>query len=150
MSDESVSRSGDRRSSAEQSKTEGRKAPSSEAASRVLERAKDAVLDTAQDQKVGGAERLAGLSRVVHEVADDLNREMPKVAGYVHAAADRLGEASSSLRNRNIEEIVESASGFARKQPMASFVGALVAGFALSRFLKSTSGTEAGARDGRL
>ena len=123
----------------------GRGAASSE--TKVLDDAKQAILNTAEMQKAGGADRLAGLSKAVHEAADDLGQEMPKAAGYVHAVADRLGDASSSLRNRNIEEIVETVNDFARKQPAASFVGALVAGFALSRFLKSTSGTEAAKSD---
>jgi hypothetical protein len=119
----------------------------SEAASRVLESAKDAVLSTAEAQKAGGADRLDGLSKAVHEAADDLGHEMPKAASYIHAMADRLGDASASLRNRNIEELVGTVNDFARRQPAASFVGAMVAGFALSRLLKSTSGTDAARTD---
>jgi len=118
----------------------GRGAAPSE--TKALEDAKQAVLNTAEMQKAGGADRLAGLSKTVHEAADDLGDEMPKAASYIHAVADKLDDASSSLRNRNIEEIFESVNDFARKQPAASFVGALVAGFALSRFLKSTGESE--------
>ena len=147
MPDENVSRGESRGSSGDPAKRAGREATPSETGTQVLESAKDAVLNTAEAQKTGGAHHLAGLSQAVHEAADDLGHEMPQAASYIHAMADRLDDASSSLRNRNIEEIVRTVSDFARKQPAASFVGALVAGFALSRFLKSTSGTEAAKAD---
>jgi uncharacterized phage infection (PIP) family protein YhgE len=155
VSDESVSRGGSRTSSADPVKTAdpkvGRKAASyekaaasaaSEASAKVLESAKNTVLGAAETQKAGGADRLADLSKAVHQAADDLGREMPQAAGYVHAVADRLEDASSSLRDRNIEEIAGSVNDFARKQPLASFMGALIAGFALSRFVKSTTTRE--------
>jgi hypothetical protein len=147
LPDENVSRGESRGSSGDRAKWTGREATPSEAGAKVLEDSKDAVLETAEAQKSGGAHRLAGLSKAVHEAADDLGHEMPQAATYIHAMADRLDDASSSLRSRNIEEIVGTVSDLARKQPAASFVGALVAGFALSRFLKSTRGKEAAKAD---
>jgi hypothetical protein len=108
----------------------------------VLERTKDAIVESAEAQKAGGASRLAGLGKAVHQAADGLEGELPQAAGYIHKLADNLDEASASLRNKNIEEITETVNRFARRNPAASFVGAVVAGFALSRFLKSSGAGE--------
>jgi hypothetical protein len=46
---------------------------------------------------------------------------------------------ASSLRERSIDDLVRSLNNFARNQPAAFFGGAVLAGFALSRFLKSSA-----------
>ena len=64
---------------------------------------------------------------------------MPQAAGVIHDAAAKLEGAAASLRERSIDELVGSFSKFARKQPAAFFGGPVLAGFALSRFLKSSA-----------
>ena len=86
-------------------------------------------------------------SKAPADRASRLKGASTKGADFVDSTFEGAAGFSESLRNRNIEEIVETVNDFARKQPAASFVGALVAGFALSRFLKSTSGTEAAKSD---
>jgi hypothetical protein len=86
-----------------------------------------------------GADRLGGVSRAVHDAADDLGREMPQAASYIHSAAETLDLASSALAQRSAEDFIAGFGRFARKQPAALFAGAMLAGFALSRFLKSSA-----------
>jgi len=100
---------------------------------------KDRARDMADEVKSKGSDQLAGVSRVVHEAADRLGQEMPQAAGYIHSAANRLDSASTTLRERNIEDLISSFSNFARRQPAAAFAGSVLAGFALSRFLKSST-----------
>jgi hypothetical protein len=100
---------------------------------------KDRARGMADEVKSKGSDQLAGVSRAVHDAADRLGREMPQAAGYIHSAADRLDGASTTLRERNIEDLISSFSNFARRQPAAAFVGSVLAGFALSRFLKSST-----------
>jgi uncharacterized membrane protein YdfJ with MMPL/SSD domain len=45
--------------------------------------------------------------------------------------------AADDLRNRSMEDLVDSFTRFARRQPAAAFAGSVLAGFVLSRFLKS-------------
>jgi hypothetical protein len=47
------------------------------------------------------------------------------------------------LRHRSVDDLVEGISNFARTQPVVFFAGAIITGFALTRFLKS-SGHDAG------
>ena len=63
---------------------------------------------------------------------------MPKAAEVVHASAFRLEQGASALRDRSVDELMSGINDVARRQPLALFGGALVAGFAISRFLKSS------------
>jgi len=104
---------------------------------RAAEAIKDTAADYAEARKREGAERIKGLSRAVHDAADEIGKEIPQAAEYVHRAASRIETAADELRNRSIEELIESFTRFARRQPAAAFVGAVLAGFVLSRFIKS-------------
>lgn len=104
-------------------------------------RAAEAIRDTAEgfvdERKAQGAERIKGLGKAVHGAADEIGKEIPQAAGYVHTAADRLESAADELRTRSVEELIGTFTRFARSQPAAAFAGAVLAGFVLSRFLKS-------------
>jgi|SRR5215467_3258701 len=93
--------------------------------------------DFAEQQKAAG--NAARLGHAVHEAADQLGKELPQAAGYVHSAADNLQRAAAALRERSIEDMIADFGSFARRQPAAAFASAVLAGFALSRFLKSSS-----------
>jgi hypothetical protein len=93
----------------------------------------------AEEQKEAGAERMDALGRAVHGAADELGREIPDAAAYVHTAAETLQDASRRLRARSVDDIVARLDRFARRQPAVAFAGCVVAGLALSRFLKSSS-----------
>lgn len=93
----------------------------------------------AEQQKETGADNVARLGQAVHGAADQLGKELPQAAGFIHSAADTLQGAASSMRERSVEELVTCFRDFARRQPAAAFAGSVLAGFALARFLKSSS-----------
>lgn len=93
----------------------------------------------ADEQKNAGASRLDEVARAVHGAADELSGEMPQAADFVHAAASRLEQGAGLLRDKSPGEIVGQINDFGRRDPLALFGGALVAGFALSRLLKSAA-----------
>jgi hypothetical protein len=92
----------------------------------------------AEEQKQAGADNVGRLGRAIHGAADQLAKELPQAAGFVHSAADALQRSSSALRERSIEDMVSGFGDFARRQPAAAFAGSVLAGFALARFLKSS------------
>jgi vacuolar-type H+-ATPase subunit E/Vma4 len=106
-----------------------------EAAQTVKQRARA----MADDQKTAGAEQLGGLARAINQAADELQDEMPQAAGFVREAATRVDNVSHMIRERSIEDLVQGANNFARTNTIAFFGMSLVAGFALSRFLKSSA-----------
>jgi len=113
------------------------------AAESIKDRAAEALRNTATDfaeaGKQQGAERIDRLGRAVHGAADEIGKEIPQAADYVHSAAEGLENAASNLRNRSVEDLIGAFNRFARQQPVAAFAGAVLAGFVISRFIKSSS-----------
>lgn len=114
-----------------------------DAAETIKDRAAEALRNTATDfaeaGKQQGAERIDRLGRAVHGAADEIGREIPQAADYVHSAAEGLESAASHLRNRSVEDLMGAFNRFARQQPLAAFAGAVLAGFVVSRFVKSSN-----------
>ncbi len=97
----------------------------------------------ANRQKDVGADTLGEVVGAVRGASRALESGMPQVASYVHGAAARLDEVAGTLRRQSVDELIEGIGSFARAQPALFFGGAALAGFALTRFLKS-SGHRAG------
>jgi hypothetical protein len=100
---------------------------------------KNRARDVAEQQKSAGAARMDAVGRAVHGAADELGKEMPEAGSYIHSAADTLQGASARLRERSVDDLLARLDRFARKQSTAAFAGSVLAGLALSRFLKSSS-----------
>jgi hypothetical protein len=104
---------------------------------RAAEVIRDTAGDFAEARKREGAERIKGFGRAVHGAADEVGKEIPQAADYVHKAASRIERAADELHNRSVDELIGSFTRFARQQPAAAFAGAVLVGFVLSRFIKS-------------
>ena len=100
---------------------------------------KERARNVAEQQKQAGADQIGGVARAVHGAAREIEQNMPQAAGFIHDAATRLEGAAASLRERSVDDLMRSLNDFARTQPAVFFGGALLAGFALSRFLKSSA-----------
>lgn len=107
---------------------------------------KETATDIGERQKGAGADQLAGIAGAVHAAADELDRQLPGAAGYVHQAASRIEDAASGLRDRSVADLIEDMRHLAHEKPVALFGAAVVAGFALSRFLKSAAADGGGNR----
>lgn len=94
----------------------------------------------AEQQKKAGADRLAGLGHAVREATDELAKEMPDAAAApMYSAAEALEGLATQIKEKNISELASSLEALARKQPVASFTACVLAGFALTHFLKSSN-----------
>jgi hypothetical protein len=91
----------------------------------------------ARRQKEVGAEQLSGIAGAVHAAADELERQVPGAGGYVHDAAARIDTMASGLKERDLSQLADGMRQLGRERPLALFGGAVLVGFALSRFLKS-------------
>lgn len=105
------------------------------------ERAKRNAMGMAQQQKTTGAEKISKLARSVHGAADSFQTELPQVSRSIHDAAAALERASTALKERSIEDLAGDVGKFARAQPVAFFGAAVLAGFAVTRFIKSSAAT---------
>jgi ABC-type transporter Mla subunit MlaD len=105
----------------------------------AAETAKAEARRIASQQKDVGADRLGDVAGAVRGAARSLESGMPQMASYVHDAAVRLEDAARTLRQRNIDDLLAEVGRFARSQPALFVGGAMLAGFALTRFLKSSA-----------
>jgi hypothetical protein len=93
----------------------------------------------AEQQKQSGAQQISAIARAIDGAADHLQHEMPQASEFVHDMARRLDAAATSLRDKKIDDLMQQAGDFARRQPAMFFAGAMLSGLALARFLKSSS-----------
>jgi len=101
--------------------------------------ARERAQSLADEQKTAGADQVEGIARAARKAADELESTSPQLAHYVRDAASAAGNFSQSLRNRNLGEILEDVTEYARREPVMFFGITVAAGFAISRFLKSSA-----------
>jgi hypothetical protein len=105
----------------------------------AAERVKSKARDIAEQQKSAGADQIGGVANAMDAAAGELERQMPMAAGYIDDVAKQLDAVASALRERSVDDMLGNVANFARKQPALFFAGAVAAGFALSRFAKSSA-----------
>lgn len=96
------------------------------------------VSNFAEQRKRSGTDKLERIAGAVERAADDLEKESPETARYVRSAAETVRDFSTSLRDRSVQDLASDARDFARRQPWLVFGGAVLAGLAVTRFLKSS------------
>ena len=94
---------------------------------------------TAENQKARGVDAIQCFARAITCAAAELEGQSPQVAQSVRDAAKKVEDFSENISSRNVDELVKAATELARSQPMIFIGGAVAAGFALSRFLKSSA-----------
>jgi hypothetical protein len=84
-----------------------------------------------------GIDTIRNVARAVQGAAETLEPEIPQLAGFVRDAAQTVERLSTDLRQRSLGEIATSVSDFARREPIAFFGSAILAGFLLARMAQS-------------
>jgi hypothetical protein len=96
-------------------------------------------VNLSEQQKSIGAQQLQTVASAAHTAAGELEQNMPQAANLVHAAATKLDSAATALRERRIDDLMSDINDFARERPWLVFGGAVLAGFAMTRFVKSSA-----------
>jgi hypothetical protein len=99
------------------------------------------------EQKGRGADSLVGFAHAIKTAAAELDDQSPAMARKFRGASDQIERFSGKLRDRRVEDLITDYSNLAKTQPVAFFAGALIAGFALSRFIKSSAASGAASAD---
>ena len=86
-----------------------------------------------------GSDMMQGFAQAMQTAARELDSQSPGTAQRVRRTAQQIETLSDSIRDRSVSELFAAATDLARRQPTAFITGAVFAGFALSRFLKSTN-----------
>ena len=94
-------------------------------------------------QVSSGATMVGHLATSAKHAADELEREVPQLAGVVRALGDRMDGLAENLKDQTINDLIQTASSFTRRQPALTFGLAALAGFFVMRTLKSAPSTVA-------
>ena len=92
-----------------------------------------------EDQKARGVDAMRKVARAIDSAASELESQSPTVARMVHETARQVDGLSDNLSSRSVNELVQTAAQLARAQPALFIGGSVMAGFALARFLRSSS-----------
>jgi hypothetical protein len=115
-----------------------------ESAKGLASQAGEKLLSSVEEQKAAGADFVSGMAGAIRRAANEFDRDVPQAAQYMRLAADQVGAVSDAFRRRDLNQLVADVQGFARRQPTACLGAAVLAGFAVVRFLKtSTAGAHA-------
>jgi len=100
----------------------------------------DKVKQAVDDQRGAGADYVGNLADTMRRAAREFDADLPIAGTYIRKAAAQVESVSDAVRNGNLEEIVQDAQAFARRQPTAFLGLSVLAGFGVVRFLKSSAG----------
>ena len=121
-----------------------------EAASKVASNAKASVTEFAsnaadsfksavEDQKSSGAEAIGDVARAAKSAADNFQDRAPEIANTVRSVATRVEGISNDIRDRSVNELMNSVTDFAAQKPLAFFGCGILAGLVVSRLLSTSN-----------
>jgi hypothetical protein len=115
-----------------------------DAAKDVASQTTDKFKQTVDNQKIAGAEYVGGLASTMRRAAREFDGDLPIAGTYIRKAASQVEGMSESIKTGNLDDLVRSAQAFARRQPTAFLGMAVLAGFGVVRFLKSSADSSGG------
>jgi hypothetical protein len=90
-------------------------------------------------QKGRATDSLDVLAQAVRGTTQQLRTDQhDTIAQYVERAADQLERFSSTVRDKDLDELLHDARDFARRQPALFIGGSFVVGLLAARFIKSS------------
>ncbi len=97
------------------------------------------IKQTVDGQKAVGADYVGDLADTIRRAAKEFDSDLPMAGTYIRKAAAQVDGVSETLRSGNLNDLVRNAQSFARRQPTAFLGIAVLAGFGVVRFLKSSA-----------
>lgn len=107
----------------------------------IASKAGEQLQSSVQSQKAAGADYLGNVAQSMRRAAREFESEVPMAASYILQAAAQVETVSSAVKDRDIGELIRNTQDFARRQPTAFLGLAVLAGFGVVRFLKSSGGS---------
>ena len=104
--------------------------------------AKETARSKLSEQQRAAASSLGEFAGALRTSAEQMKDGQSQTAArFAQTAAGGLEQLSQSLKDRDLEGLLRDAESLARRQPMAFFGAAVLAGFVAVRFLKSSRPT---------
>lgn len=109
-------------------------------AGEMVDRAKQRATEAVNDQKGRVAAQIGGVASALREGTRKLREsDAAAVAPWADEAADRIESVGNYIRDKNAGDMAQDVQGFARRHPEVFIGGAVLLGFAVARFLKSSA-----------
>ena len=105
----------------------------------VASQATDKLKQAVDDQKSAGADYVGTLAGTIRRAAKEFDGDLPIAGTYIRKAAAQVEGVADTIRTGNFNDLVAERSQFARRQPTAFLGMAVLAGFGVVRFLKSSA-----------
>jgi ElaB/YqjD/DUF883 family membrane-anchored ribosome-binding protein len=118
-------------------------------ASRLADQAIDQARSAATEGKSRAAEALTGVASAAREAAGKLgeNPNAAPVGKVANQAADAIERFAGTLRDRDVDQLVDDVVGFVKRNPAVAVGAAVAVGFAIARMLRGGAGGGAEDRD---
>jgi len=111
----------------------------------LIENVKQRATTQLDSQKGRATDSITSIANAVRGSTSQLRDEQHDVlAQYVETFADQLERFSTNLRGKDMNELLDDARDFARRQPLLFVGGSFAVGLVAARFLKSSGRTDAG------
>ncbi len=110
-----------------------------DAAKDVASQATDKLKQTVDSQKSAGADYVGSLAGTIRRAAKEFDGDLPIAGTYIRKAASQVEGVADTIRTGNFKDFVRGTQSFARRQPTAFLGMAVLAGFGVVRFLKSSA-----------
>ena len=110
-----------------------------DAAKDVASEATDKLKQTVDSQKSAGADYVGSLAGTIRRAAKEFDGDLPIAGSFIRKAASQVEGVADTIRTGNFKDLVRGAQSFARRQPTAFLGIAVLAGFGVVRFLKSSA-----------
>jgi ElaB/YqjD/DUF883 family membrane-anchored ribosome-binding protein len=113
------------------------------AAKDMAGQAADKIKEAVSDRKGTSADYVGSLAETIRRAGREFDNDLPIAGKYIRKAASQVEGVADSIRSGDFKDLVRNAQSFARRQPTAFLGIAALTGFAVVRFLKSSSDTPA-------
>jgi ElaB/YqjD/DUF883 family membrane-anchored ribosome-binding protein len=118
-------------------------------ASNLKRKASDKVHALADQGKTVATDKLDGFSRLIDDAAAQVDDRLGAQYGdYARSAANSVAGIASSLRGKDVDDLVADARGFVKKSPVIAVGAAAAIGFVLARLVKAGLDAADSAADG--
>jgi hypothetical protein len=123
------------------------KGEAADAASRAGSALQSKAKSIADDARRGLADEVTSLARALRASAEQLEQEQHRgTARCINEAAQGIERFADGFRDQGLDTMMHRTESFARRQPALFFGGAVAAGFALTRFLRSSAERQGASR----
>jgi len=123
---------------------DGLKAKLAEQRDVLRDQAQTKAREYAEQGKAKATDALDGVSRFFDDTARSLDDQLgAEIGDYVHRAAAAVEGFTETLKQKDVEELLDDARDLVRRNPALAIGAAAAVGFVLVRLLKSTGSADA-------